>query len=514
MIAMKKESRFLIISLIIHAIVFLLSVYIVLPKSDVYTRIAGKIDIDIKIIPQVRETLKDKKKEIKLEKDVEPEKENKSNDNSKSEPNELNGIKLANQELLSLFAPSPIVSSERSIVNIEEKRTELRSLPQFKPIESPILSRPINSNPEKSISILIPSLDQNIGNISTRSRGYKGSEVSPLSLGNSYGRGQSSRYIEAMGSVFPRYGSSQYADILPIIANGIIKRISRDKVDIIFIIDTTGSMEDNVLGVKQYIYNFLNPLKEKKIDVNLGLVEFSDISSRKEKVYGLTDDPEKFKKWLDKTVFYGGGDLPESGYEAIITALEKIKFRKSAQRIFIFISDSPQHDLDYDGKSRYTLDRIISKLIDENVSVDVIGIDDLTLKQLARGTGGQWKPIPGGDPRIDIPQSSVQKIFSKLTVSSIPDLLEDKVIVLFDDVVPDWVDLTYKVLDPNGLKVIGALTYRKEVTNKSERKIEIPVTINISVIKNITGVYTLIYRTKDSYGNQNILRQTFELIQM
>ncbi|MGB9595810.1 MAG: vWA domain-containing protein [Candidatus Poribacteria bacterium] len=273
-------------------------------------------------------------------------------------------------------------------------------------------------------------------------------------------------------------------------------------------------MEDNVLGVKQYIYNFLNPIKEKEFDVNLSLVEFSDISARKEKVYGLTDDPEKFRKWLDKTVFYGGGDLPESGYEAILTALEKIKFRKSAQKVFIFISDAPQHDLDYDGKSRYTLDRIISKLKEENISVDVIGIDDLTLKQLARGTGGQWKPIPGGDPRIDIPQPGIQKIFSKLTVSSIPDLLEDKVIVLFDNVVPDWIDLTYKVLDPNGIKVLGALTYRKEITDRSEKKVEIPVTLNISGFKNTPGVYTLIYRTKDSFGNQNILRQTFELIPM
>lgn len=508
---MKKESKFFIISLIIHIIVIILSVYIVLPKPDLYTRIMDKIDIDIKIIPQNKEVLREKEREP--EKKADAKEESKSEDNLKVESNESSNIRLADQELLSLFNPSPIVSSTRTTNNIE-KKIEFGSLPQFKPIESSIPNRSIALNPEKRISILIPNLDQNINNISTESKGYKGSGVNPLSLGNSYNKGQSSRYIEAMGSVVPRYGISQYADILPMIANGIIKRASQNKLDIVFIIDTTGSMEDNVLGVKQYIYNFLNPIKEKKIDVNLGLVEFSDISARKEKVYGLTDDPEKFRKWLDKTVFYGGGDLPESGYEAIITALEKIKFRKSAQRVFIFISDAPQHDLDYDGKSRYTLDRIISRLRDENVSVDVIGIDDLTLRQLAMGTGGQWKPIPGGDIKIDIPQPGVQKIFSKLTVSPNPDLLEDKVIVLFDDVIPDWVDLTYKVLDPNGLKVLGTLTYRKEITNRSEKKVEIPVTLNISGFKNISGVYTLIYRTKDSYGNQNILRQTFELIQM
>jgi len=508
---MKKESKFFIISLIIHAIALILSIYIILPKSDIYTRIIDKIDVDIKIVPQAKETLRDKKEEKETEKKTELTKESQSNDIKKDESNNPENIKLADQKILSLFNPSPIISSTRS--SSIEKKTELLSAPQLKPIEPSITTRHININPEKSISISIPNLNQNISDINTTSRGYKVSEVSPTSIGGSSNRGQSSRYISAMQSVIPRSGVSQFADIFPIIAQGIIKRATQNKLDIVFIIDTTGSMEDNVLGVKQYIYYFLNPIKEKKLDVNLGLVEFSDISARKEKVYGLTDDPEKFQKWLDKTVFYGGGDLPESGYEAILTALEKIKFRKSAQKVFIFISDAPQHDLDYDGKSRYTLDRIISKLRDENISVDVIGIDDLTLKQLAWGTGGQWKPIPGGDIRIDIPQPGVQKIFSKLTVSSIPDLLEDNVIVLFDDVVPDWIDLTYKVLDPHGIKVLGALTYRKEITNKSEKKVEIPVTLNISGFKNIPGVYTLIYRTKDSYGNQNILRQTFELIQ-
>ncbi|MGB9595809.1 MAG: hypothetical protein ACPL7B_05965 [Candidatus Poribacteria bacterium] len=233
MIAVKRESKFFIISLIIHAIALILSVYIILPKSDIYTRIIDKIDIDIKIIPQIKETLKDKEREP--EKKIEQKKESESKDNSKAESNELNNIRLADQELLSLFIPSPIVNSARSTNSIE-KKTELRSLPELQPIESSIPTRRINTNPEKSVSILIPNLNQNINNISTESRGYKDSGVSPLSLGNSYNKGQSSRYISAMESVIPRYGISQYADILPMIANGIIKRASQNKLDIVFII--------------------------------------------------------------------------------------------------------------------------------------------------------------------------------------------------------------------------------------------------------------------------------------
>jgi hypothetical protein len=504
---MKKESRFFAISILIHAIALILSLYIILP-SNTPTKIFEKIDTDIfKIIPQVKENIRDVNKNVKKE----PEKKAEPEKTTESKSSEPEPIKLADQESLAALKVDTVIISPRPRNNTET-RTESLSAPQPKRLESWTPNRRITTSPEKKVSVSIPNLNQNIGNIGIKSSGYKGPGVGPLAIGSS-AKGQSTRYIDAMQSVSPRSGVSQFANLLPTIAQGILKRVNKDKLDVVFIIDTTGSMEDNVVGVKQYIHFFFDPLKERNLDVNLGLVEFSDISVRKEKIFGLTDNLDKFRKRLDKVVFYGGGDLPESGYEAILTALDKIKFRKSAQKVFILMSDSPQHDLDYDGKSTYTLDRIISMLKEENVSVDVIGIDDLAMKQLALGTGGQWKFIPGGDSRLDIPKLGIQKIFSGLAVSSTPDLLEDKVTVLFENVVPDWIDFTYKILDPQGTKVLGTLTYRKEINNKSEKKVEIPVTLNIGGFRNIPGVYTLIYRTKDSYGNQNILRQTFELIQ-
>jgi Mg-chelatase subunit ChlD len=504
---MKKTRYFLIISLIIHSIILILSIYIILPKIDI-SKIRSKMDVDIVTVsPQVKEYVKTPAKtftEDKGEVKLKPE---------KIKTQEPEGIKPIDQATFSSLTKIPTFNSSRQ--DIVETRSDNTYPSQVKPPESSNLV--FTSVPTRNINTVdkrestIPILNSKVENIriSIGSSGYGGLKVGPVGS-SSMPKGESARYIDAMNTVAPRGGVVEFANILPSIAQGILKRVTQKKLDVVFIIDTTGSMEDNVLGVKDYILRFLEPLEEKKLDVELGLVTFSDISARKEKVFGLTDKPDKFKKWLDKAIFYGGGDLPESGYEAIATALDKIDFRKSAQRFFIFMSDAPQHDFDYDGKSRYTLDRAISMLNEKNVSVEVIGLDILIMKQLAYGTGGQWRPIPGGNLRLDIPEpTSAQKIHSRLVVSPIPDFLEDSVIVDFDKIVPDWVDFSYKVLDPQGAKIIGTLTYRKEVSNKSEKNVEIPVKFNISVFK--SGVYTLIYRTLDSYGNQNILRQTFEL---
>ena len=191
--------------------------------------------------------------------------------------------------------------------------------------------------------------------------------------------------------------------------------------------------------------------------------------------------------------------------------MEEIDFRKDARRFFIFMSDAPQHDLDYDGQSRYTLDRIIARLSDEGVTVDVVGANYLPVRQLAWGTGGQWKHIPGGNPIADVPHPVSSMIRSSLARSVPPVSVEDKVTIEFSDPAPDWVDLSYKMLDPLGFKRLGTLTYRIKVPHKAEKKVEFSPVIDLSAFKDQPGTYTLIYRIRDSIGNRDILRRTFEL---
>ena len=239
--------------------------------------------------------------------------------------------------------------------------------------------------------------------------------------------------------------------------------------------------------------------------------QFTDVDERKAKVSGLTRSHKKFRKWLDRVTFFGGHDIPESSYEALLSALDEINFRDGAQKSLILISDAPPHDIDYDGLSRYSLDRIITRLRSEGARLDVVGVNYRPVKQLAVSTGGQWIHIPGSDPVVDVPQRASSMIRSQLDRSLPPILVEDKVTIEYPGSLPDWVDISYKMLDPQGLKCLGTLTYRIKVKHKTEKSVEFSPKIDLAKFRENPGTYTLIYRIRDSIGNWDVLRRTLEL---
>ena len=117
-----------------------------------------------------------------------------------------------------------------------------------------------------------------------------------------------------------------------------------------------------------------------------GLVTFADVTEKKPKVQGVTTDHGKFKNWFYKIKFEGGGDLAESGLDALMAALHRVKFRRNTQRVFVLVSDGAFHDADYDGRSEYSQDEVIETLQHQGIRVDVIGLNFLPIKQLAWAT--------------------------------------------------------------------------------------------------------------------------------
>ena len=109
-------------------------------------------------------------------------------------------------------------------------------------------------------------------------------------------------------------------------------------------------------------------------------------------------------------------DLAESGLDALMAALNRTKFRDSAQRFFVLVSDGAFHDADYDGRSAYSQDGVIETLQRQGVRVDVIGLNFLPIKQLAWATGGTWRQIPGRGYMEHIPRTLTAKMLSELGV--------------------------------------------------------------------------------------------------
>lgn len=163
-----------------------------------------------------------------------------------------------------------------------------------------------------------------------------------------------------------------YQDGLPMKIESL-DRISAENslpVDIAFIIDQTGSMQQEVNEVKTNIIEFTRRLASRGVDYRLALISFSD---RIERYKDFTEDVNTFISWIDGVKVGGGGDDNENALEALFEATS-FKFRLSAQRIFILITDAMFHQKNDrgDGKTEFTTKSMIDFLNKQNVKLFAI----------------------------------------------------------------------------------------------------------------------------------------------
>ena len=115
--------------------------------------------------------------------------------------------------------------------------------------------------------------------------------------------------------------------------------------DIVFLIDTSGSMGDAIAGVKANVTDFATQLAASSVDYRLGLVQFGQSASSGDPrlINGgsLTADTTQFATWVNGLTATGG---TEPAFLALRTAAQQMAFRPGAQKIFILITDEDSDD--------------------------------------------------------------------------------------------------------------------------------------------------------------------------
>ena len=326
----------------------------------------------------------------------------------------------------------------------------------------------------------------------------RGDALQATGVGNSWGGGSTTGSAN-IGGVFVH----MMKDIARTLADASVT----EKVDVVFVLDETESMRDNIRGIRAYVDFLFEAFEREGRDATFGLVTFTD----KAKKIGQTDDLGTFKNWLFQIGVDGGGDIAEAGLDALMTAVTETKFRRGAQRFIIFASDAAFHDADYDGRSAYSLDQVIETLQNEQIRVDVIGIDYLPIQQIGLATGGTWRPIPGSGYLEYVPPLTLTvKLFSKLgTLSLESERIDDKITVYINNPPrPKQLSLTWKVLNPLGEKVYGPFTEKKIIPDDGSSTVELTPVIDRHQFQTMPGVYTVIYRLENEQGHQSILRRT------
>jgi len=164
-------------------------------------------------------------------------------------------------------------------------------------------------------------------------------------------------------------------------------------VDVVFVVDTTGSMHDDIDAVKRDMRQILEHLRERNPDYGVGVVAYRDIGDdylTRTFLFLAADDAE-IEAAISAITVHGGDDWREHVYAGINTALDGQPWREHASQHIILMGDAPPHD-DYPNDPR-SYESVTAKAQTPplRVHIHTIGIkcDKTCEKALARETNAR-----------------------------------------------------------------------------------------------------------------------------
>jgi len=115
-------------------------------------------------------------------------------------------------------------------------------------------------------------------------------------------------------------------------------------VDIVFAVDTTGSMGGLLDGAKRTVWSIANQVREidPQADLRVGLVAYRDVGDEYvTRDFALSDDLDAMYAELTSFQPAGGGDVPENVDAALYDAVHKMKWRSGAKKMIFLVGDAP-----------------------------------------------------------------------------------------------------------------------------------------------------------------------------
>lgn len=198
-------------------------------------------------------------------------------------------------------------------------------------------------------------------------------------------REQSTRIEQTEKSVpQPVDRDARMGEALEGIAESVADGEGESPVDLVFLLDISGSMIDNIRAVGRQLTRMVTVFEEKRVDFTLGIVIFRYLEDDTI-IHPQTRDSERYKRLLTSHVVAAAGD--ERAHNAIIKTIRRVDFREEANRRFVLVTDEA-------SKGSYSLPEVLTQCLKHRITVDVIGINHTTHRALTVKTGGLWFPIP------------------------------------------------------------------------------------------------------------------------
>ena len=158
-------------------------------------------------------------------------------------------------------------------------------------------------------------------------------------------------------------------------------------LDLLFIMDITGSMSPYIQDAKENILLIINSIINEcpGIDINLGFIGYRDYNENYTDI-DFTKNHTYLKSIINKVYASGGGDIPEDVAFALELALNKTW--KSNARMAVFVADAPGHGKNYsdygyylaNAPERRLIEEMITEMAEKNIALFCYKISYLTDK--------------------------------------------------------------------------------------------------------------------------------------
>ncbi len=187
---------------------------------------------------------------------------------------------------------------------------------------------------------------------------------------------------------------------------------AKQRVEVCFVLDTTGSMGGLIEGAKQKIWSMANDIISAKPapEVRFALIAYRDRGDAYvTKITPLTDDLDAVYAQLNTFKAEGGGDGPESVGRALDESVRKVEWTKDTDvlKIIYLVGDAPPHPY----KDEPEWKKVCAEAVKRDLIINTVqcGADAETTrvwKEIADLSEGAFAAIPqdGGVVAIASPQ--------------------------------------------------------------------------------------------------------------
>ena len=203
--------------------------------------------------------------------------------------------------------------------------------------------------------------------------------------------------IQEKRKVLPKVSFPQ---VMKKLAQEIVETSEGGPIDVVFVIDASGSMGDNIRAVTEHLKEMVDIYKASKVDYALGVTKFwAGKGGNKITVVQLTKSFTEYKRTLQEIITH----QDENALDAVVQTVKELRFRPTSKKHFILVTDEP-----FTSRIGLSVAATIAHCREFGIYVNVLGLPLDEHQILAAETGGKWHLIPE-DPRSPTAQNPAQR---------------------------------------------------------------------------------------------------------